>query len=86
MNVHKWQFAFAAMMVFAVCAAKGGERFPFAVSYGGETNATSVAHLLDAPAGKHGFVRVEGSEFVTDAGPIRFNGTNLTGPAERGWI
>ena len=44
------------MMVFAVCAAKGGERFPFAVSYGGETNATSVAHFLDAPAGKHGFV------------------------------
>ena len=47
---HKWQFAFAAMVVFAVCAAKGSERFPFAVSYGGETNATSVAHLLDAPA------------------------------------
>ena len=81
MNVHKWQFAFAAMAILAVCAAKGGERFPFAVSYGGETNATSVAHLLDAPAGKHGFVRVEGSEFVTDAGSIRFNGTNLTGPA-----
>ena len=38
------------MVVFAVCAAKGSERFPFAVSYGGETNATSVAHLLDAPA------------------------------------
>ena len=59
MNVHKWQFAFAAMMVFAVCAAKGGERFPFAVSYGGETNASSVAHLLDAPAGRHGFVRAK---------------------------
>ena len=43
---HKWQFAFAAMVVFAVCAAKGSERFPFAVSYGGETNATSVAHFL----------------------------------------
>ena len=57
------------------------ERFPFVVSYGGADNATSVAHLLDAPAGKHGFVRAEGGEFVTDAGPIRFNGTNLTGPA-----
>ena len=56
-------------------------RFPFQISYGGETNATSVAHLLDAPAGKHGFVRVEGGNFVTDAGPIRFNGTNITGPA-----
>ena len=61
--------------------AKCDDRFPFVVSYGGADNATSVAHLLDAPAGKHGFVRVEGGEFVTDAGPIRFNGTNLTGPA-----
>ena len=59
----------------------GGARFPFHVSYGGASNATSVAHMLDAPAGKHGFVRVEGGEFATDAGPIRFNGTNLTGPA-----
>ena len=65
----------------AAYAADGQARFPFVISYGGETNATSVAHLLDAPAGKHGFVRAEGCEFVTDAGPIRFNGTNLTGPA-----
>lgn len=62
-------------------SATGDDRFPFQVSYGGADNASSVAHLLDAPAGKHGFVRVEGNEFVTDAGPIRFNGTNLTGPA-----
>ena len=74
----------AAMAAVAICtlnAAEGGGRFPFAVSYGDATNATSVAHLLDAPAGRHGFVRVKGSEFVTDVGPIRFNGTNLTGPA-----
>lgn len=66
---------------FSAGTAAASERFPFVVSYGGEENASSVAHLLDAPAGKHGFVRVEGNEFVTDAGPIRFNGTNLTGPA-----
>ena len=65
----------------ATAKTDGGERFPFIVSYGGADNATSVAHLLDAPAGKHGFVRANGSEFATDAGPIRFNGTNLTGPA-----
>ncbi|MBR0066055.1 MAG: cellulase family glycosylhydrolase [Kiritimatiellae bacterium] len=70
-----------AAAVSAVCAAEGDARFPFVVSYGGADNASSVAHLLDAPAGKHGFVRVVGHEFVTDAGPIRFNGTNLTGPA-----
>ena len=67
--------------VATTCAAAGEAWFPFVISYGGETNASSVAHFLDAPAGKHGFVRVEGAEFVTDAGPIRFNGTNLTGPA-----
>ena len=60
---------------------KAAERFPFVISYAGADNATSVAHFLDAPAGKHGFVRAEGGSFVTDAGPIRFNGTNLTGPA-----
>ena len=70
-----------AAAVSVVCAAEGDARFPFVVSYGGADNASSVAHLLDAPAGKHGFVRVVGHEFVTDAGPIRFNGTNLTGPA-----
>ena len=71
-------FAFA---LFLPLFAGADDMFPFVVSYGGETNASSVAHFLDAPAGKHGFVRVEGAEFVTDAGPIRFNGTNLTGPA-----
>lgn len=55
--------------------------FPFVISYDGPDNATSVAHLLDAPAGKHGFVRVKDGHFATDAGPIRFHATNLTGPA-----
>ena len=77
----KFSVAFAAAAMCAACVAEGEAWFPFLISYGGEANASSVAHLLDAPAGKHGFVRVVGGEFVTDAGPIRFNGTNLTGPA-----
>ena len=75
------RIAIAIAVAMHSVQAKSDERFPFTVSYGGADNATSVAHLLDAPAGRHGFVRVEGSEFVTDAGRIRFNGTNLTGPA-----
>ena len=76
----------AAVMVFLVCPTTStGEEspslFPFVISYDGPDNASSMAHLLDAPAGKHGFVRVEDGRFVTDAGPIRLNGTNLTGPA-----
>ena len=55
--------------------------FPFVISYDGPDNGSSVAHLLDAPAGRHGFVGVKDGRFVTDAGPIRFHATNLTGPA-----
>ncbi len=55
--------------------------FPFVISYDGPDNITNMSHLLDAPAGKHGFVKVEGGRFITDIGPIRFHGTNLTGPA-----
>ena len=55
--------------------------FPFAIPEDGAKGAADASFMLDAPAGKHGFVRVEGARFVTDAGPIRFSGTNLTGPA-----
>jgi len=55
--------------------------FPFVITRDAPDNVTSMAHLLDAPAGKHGFVRVEKGGFATDAGPIKFNATNLTGPA-----
>jgi hypothetical protein len=55
--------------------------FPFVISYDGPDNASSVAHLLEAPAGKGGFVRVKDGHFATDAGPLRFHATNLTGPA-----
>ncbi len=55
--------------------------FPFVISYDGPDNATSMAHLLDAPAGKHGAIRVENGRFVNDAGPVRLHATNLTGPA-----
>ncbi|MDY0164991.1 MAG: cellulase family glycosylhydrolase [Thermoguttaceae bacterium] len=55
--------------------------FPFLISYDAPDNASSMAHLVDAPAGKHGFVRVEDGRFVDDRGPVRLHATNLTGPA-----
>jgi len=55
--------------------------FPFLISYDGPDNASSMAHLVDAPAGKHGFLRVVDGRFVNDAGPVRLHATNLTGPA-----
>ena len=75
--------AFAVVWLFPDTSTCGESPplFPFVISYDGPDNASSMAHLLDAPAGKSGFVRVEDGRLVTDAGPIRLNGTNLTGPA-----
>lgn len=44
------------------------------MAQGGVTDCSS---LIDAPAGKHGFTRIEGQHFVNDAGRIRFNGVNM---------
>lgn len=55
--------------------------FPFLISYDGPDNASSMAHLLDTPAGKHGFIRVENGHFADNKGPVRLHATNLTGPA-----
>ena len=43
-------WAAAAAAICTACAAEGDAWFPFVISYGGEANASSVAHLLDAPA------------------------------------
>lgn len=82
-----WQRLLLATLAIGLAATALSEEpmpaplFPFLISYDGPDNASSVAHLLDAPAGKHGFVRVENGRFVNDAGPVRLHGTNLTGPA-----
>ncbi|MDR0338018.1 MAG: cellulase family glycosylhydrolase [Planctomycetaceae bacterium] len=57
------------------------ELFPFAVSFDTPKDSITMSSLLDAPAGKHGFVRVQEDKFVTDAGEIRFWATNLSGRA-----
>ena len=55
--------------------------FPFSISYDPLTGVADMSHLLDAPAGANGRVRVADGHFVTDKGRIRFNAVNLTGPA-----
>ena len=80
-----WTILFAlALTCFAVPAsAQEIDRenkpslFPFTVSYDSPANLTNLSPWLDAPAGKHGQVRVQDGHFVTDDGPIRFWGTNL---------
>lgn len=78
-------FVLTALVAWSVLprASLAEERplFPFLISYDGPDNASSMAHLLDAPAGKHGFIRTENGRFVNDAGPVRLHATNLTGTA-----
>ena len=40
-----------------------------------------MSHLLEAPAGKSGRIRVKDGHFVNDRGRVRLHATNLTGPA-----
>ena len=55
--------------------------FPFVISYDSPRNTVDMSHLLIAPAGRNGRIRVEGDHFADNAGRVRLNGTNLTGPA-----
>ncbi len=40
-----------------------------------------MSYLLDASAGKHGFIKTTDGHFVDDSGRGWLNGTNLTGSA-----
>ena len=55
--------------------------FPFLPSYEKAKGVTDMSHLVEAPAGAHGRIRVKGEHFVNDRGRVRLNATNLTGPA-----
>lgn len=58
---------------------KEPELFPFVVNPWRESpdNITNVSHWLEKPAGKDGFISVQGDRFVTGSGePIRFLGVN----------
>ena len=65
----------------SVAALDETDMFPFVPSYDAPGNVVNMSHLLDAPAGKHGRIRVEGGRFVNDRGRVRLHATNLTGPA-----
>ena len=67
----------AALAMIQSTGAAKEPLFPFVISFDAPANWTNLSYSLDRPAGHHGFVRAEGERFVTDAGPIRFWGTNL---------
>ena len=71
----------AAVMAGAVMAVTEEGMFPFVPSYDSPDNVVNMSHLLAAPAGKDGRIRVEGGHFVNDKGRFKLHATNLTGPA-----
>lgn len=70
------------LLVLFFVSRPGREWFAFSFELGGPKDRNSVLNaarnLLDAPAGKHGFLKVSGNSFVFEDGtPARFWGTNL---------
>ncbi len=54
---------------------------PFPMEWRGGKSAVDLSFLLDAPAGKHGFVEARNGHFVTGGRRLRFWGVNATAAA-----
>ena len=69
--------------VFLFCAATSlaneefAPLFPFPVSFDAPDNIVNISAWNDAPAGKHGFIRVENGTFVHSQGRFLIWGTNI---------
>jgi len=76
-----WPRAALSLVLVGLMGASGRAEqpalFPFVISYDAPQNVTNVSSWVKRPAGADGFVRAEGAHLVTDAGPVRFFGTNL---------
>jgi hypothetical protein len=73
-------FLLRALPVFSAEDAAKTQWYPFVLSekLDPDSPANVGKFVLDAPAGKHGFVKVKGNQFVFEDGtPARFWGTNL---------
>lgn len=66
---------------FKIVGADSSRMFPFVISYDNLAEIIRRDCLLQAPAGRNGFVRIEDGHFTTNNGRIRFFATNLTGSA-----
>jgi hypothetical protein len=85
LNLHKMNYTKIALLAAALLG--GGHWsmaqpnwFPFAPQDYYAPEALNLTDWLDAPAGKHGFVQVNGKDFrFEDGTPIKFWGTNMAG-------
>lgn len=80
-----WRVWMAVVLGAAACTAQGSEPrwCPFAVDWSAPADSpVSMAFLLDAPAGKAGFVRIAGGHLVDGSGKrFRIWGVNVTARA-----
>jgi len=73
---------FAAMMFSALSGApqRKGDWFAFQPNSSPDKGEIGMQDWLDAPAGKHGFVTMEGENLLFEDGtPVKFWGTNING-------
>src|SRR5690606_19542357 len=71
-------FFFAGLSISSRC--QNAAWFPFQPQDYYKTQNLNLSHWLDAPAGKHGFVQMQGKDLVFENGqPIKFWGTNING-------
>ena len=71
----------AAAALLCCCFGEDSEMFEFIPSYDSPDNVVNMSHLLAAPAGRDGRIRVKDGRFANNKGPVRLHATNLTGPA-----
>jgi len=68
----------ACLLAAPLCAQPAMQ--PFVIDhFARQDSKADVSFLLDAPAGKHGFIRNVDGHLAHDAGRIRFWGVNITG-------
>ena len=77
----KKKLMLATALAATICMAADDGMFPFVPSYDSPDNVVNMSHLLEAPAGKDGRIRVADGHFVNDKGRVKLHATNLTGPA-----
>ena len=67
------------LIVFQAAGAWAeSEWFPFQPKEDGAASVIDTSSWLDAPAGKHGFVKIKGKDFVfADGTPVKFWGSNI---------
>jgi len=70
-------FAFLLCPITIYANEEFAPLFPFVVSFDAPDNIVNISSWNHAPAGQHGFIRVEDGKFVNDQGRFLIWGTNL---------